>query len=214
MNEKIYSETYKGMDIEIYQDWNSDSPQDWGDEEVFLVAFHRDFTVGVEGFSQEVCQLINEKPSDIYDESLRERVKQIKREYHVFGLEAYIHSGVSLSLSHEGNYPDRQWDVSQLGLVFVSKEHCRLHKTARARALGLIETWNDNLSGNVYGYSVGDDSCWGFYGDYEKEGGALQAAREAADYQAAENKKAYEARKKIEITKRVPLEKRTALVTV
>jgi len=51
---------------------------------------------------------------------------------------------------------------------------------------GAIETANDYLSGNVYGYVVKDqndhevESCWGFVGDYDSEGGVLDEAREIA----------------------------------
>ena len=107
--------------------------------------------------------------------------------FHVFPLEAYIHSGVCLALSREGDFPDRRWDVSQLGAVLVSKKEARTKAKARTIALGLIKTWNDYLSGNVYGFEIEDasgqviDSCWGFYGDYEAKGGALAEAKSIID---------------------------------
>ena len=107
--------------------------------------------------------------------------------FHVFPLEAYIHSGVCLALSREGDFPDRRWDVSQLGAVLVSKKEARTKAKARTSALGLIKTWNDYLSGNVYGFEIEDasgqviDSCWGFYGDYEAKGGALAEAKSIID---------------------------------
>ena len=176
MEKPVHEENYKGLTIKIYADDNGGSPKDWGDDGLFLVADHRDFSVN--GPKKE-------KPSaciEIYGKT-----------HHVFGLEAYIHSGVVLALSREGNFPDRQWDVSQLGAVFVSKKEFRLKKSARKCAQGLIETWNDYLSGNVYGYNVETeegsavDSVWGFYGDYDKEGGALLEARSAANYHVKNN---------------------------
>jgi len=171
-NEPVEVIEYKKYHINIYQDIDAQSPEEWDDNSVFLVGFHRQFSVNVEGFSKEVCQMLFEKPSDIYEESLRERVKQIKREYHFFGLEAYIHSGVVLALSREGNFVDRQWDVSQLGVVFVSKKEAKNRAKAKKLAKVLIEEWNDALSDNVYGYRIEetDDSCWGFFGDYRKSG--------------------------------------------
>jgi hypothetical protein len=44
-----------------------------------------------------------------------------------------------LALSHEGNFPDRQWDVSRLGLVFAAK------KEARAQAEYFIREHKKNL---------------------------------------------------------------------
>jgi len=116
--------------------------------------------------TKEDCQAFVNKEKD-YDLSFFKK-------YHVFGLEAYIHSGVVLALSNEGNFCDRSWDVSQVGLVFISREEFKRRDRARKMALGHIETWNDYLSGSVYGYSIEDqegnsfDSCGGFYGDYEK----------------------------------------------
>ena len=50
MEEDIY---YKGYKIKIRQDEDSESPNDWGDENLFLVYDHRQFTVKREGFNVE-----------------------------------------------------------------------------------------------------------------------------------------------------------------
>ena len=204
-NDKIESIEYNGLTADIYQDtMYQDSPNDWGDDGMFLVAFHRDFSVERDGFSQDVCRSIVD-PKEYPD--YKNEAAEIRREYHAFGLEAYIHSGVSLSLSYEGNYPDRRWDVSQLGLVFIAKSEARTKSKARTLALGLIKTWNQNLSGDVYGYSIEatNDSCWGFYGyDSVKE-----AAQEALEYAWKSTQKKHEDKKRAEIKNRVPLEKRT-----
>jgi len=230
MSDPIYQEEKQGLVLKIYQDTDSqDSPDDWGDEGLFLVGYHRDFTVTGKEFipeaqrersehksyctkcfqrnftsvketgtkcgkcgenarvdkvfyktayrdkiPQKLAQNIVNKGIDVDYNEPDEEAKRYIKEYHIFGLEAYIHSGVVLALSHEGNFCDRQWDVSQLGLVFVSKKEARTRDKARTLALGLIETWNDYLSGNVYGYVIEDaqgthfDSCLGYSGDYEK----------------------------------------------
>lgn len=130
-----------------------DGPDRWGDDGVFLVADHRDFYV--------------KPPKDSTMESV---VADYQKTHHVFGLEAYIHSGVVLALSREGNFPDRQWDVSQLGAVFVAKNEARTKAKAREMAQGLIETWNTYLSGDVWTVSVEDETdeviecVGGFYG--------------------------------------------------
>jgi len=187
--EAIHTEDRNGYTIKIVPDeFYSETPNDWGDTEVFLVAFHRDFTVNVDGFDIETVRAVANKGK--YDDGSKcERAKEILHDYHVFGLEAYIHSGVSLSLSYEGQYPDRKWDVSQLGLVFVSKKTTRVHKKARELALGLLKTWNAILEGSVYGYIVerdGEqlDSCWGFIEEewnIEKTQ-VLAEARDIADW--------------------------------
>jgi hypothetical protein len=171
----IHTETKAKCTLEIIPDENYDqSPDEWGDDSLFLVGFHRAFTVKRDKIvTQGQCRAIfTRDPED--DE--KEIAKELKKQYHVFGLEAYIHSGVVLVLSHEGNFVDRQWDVSQLGAVFVSKAEWKDRANAKKAAQGLVKTWNDCLSGNVYGFIVKDergetlDSCWGYIGDWEKSG--------------------------------------------
>ncbi len=216
----------------LVQDDNAMSPDEDGDEGLFLVGYHRDFTVDrgqqqlirifkeedfkkdngyngrvyadgygwkskeeaqkaglinkevrrgnyVPGISKELAQHIA-NGGKYEDGSINEEAKEYLKRYYIFGLEAYIHSGVRLALSNEGNFCDRQWDVSQLGLVFVSKEEWKTRAKAREAALGLISTWNEYLDGNVYGIvkeeydanktPMTQDSCWGFYGyDYALE---------------------------------------------
>lgn len=180
-NEAIHEEQAGKLKVRIFPDMDVQSPDEDGDDNLFLVGYHRDFTVERDAVvTQGQCRAIFDP-----EEDGQEDAKEFKKRYHVFGLEAYIHSGVALALSHEGNFPDRRWDVSQLGAVFVSRKEWKSEAAARKAAQGLIETWNDCLSGNVYGYVVEDergenlDSCWGFIGDYEKSG-CLEQARDAA----------------------------------
>lgn len=162
---------YKGINIEVIPDENTESPDEWGDDGIFLVGFHREFTVKRDGFGQ-----------DVVGELLESRKKSYGK-YWVFGLEAYIHSGVALALASEGNFPDRQWDVSLLGMVFVSKKHWKTRAEAKKGAEGLIESWNDYLGGNVYGFDIPEigESVWGFYGDYNESGGLVDEAKGMID---------------------------------
>ena len=154
--------------VTIEQDSDPQSPQEEGDTGLFLVARHRDFYVPEPG-----------------EERITETAETLVKKYRnhwAFPIEAYIHSGVALAFSHQGNFPDRSWDVSQVGFIFASKEEWRLRKSATKAAKAYMETWNQYLSGDVYGYIIRsedgkEESCWGFYGlDYCKE-----AAREAAE---------------------------------
>lgn len=173
-----YTEDYKGYTIEIYQDEFHETPSDSGDDSLFLVADHRQFYV---------------KPPK--NSTMQSVVGDFKKTHFVFGLEAYIHSGVCLALASEGNFPDRQWDVSQLGAVFVAKEHWNTRAKARKAALSLISEWNHNLSGNVWGFKVLDDegnevdSCWGFVGDYDNEEyGPVKEAKAIIEWHIENNK--------------------------
>lgn len=178
----LTAEMANGLQIKITQDPDAQSPSDWESDDCFIVANHRQFYVPPPG--QKRC------PSDP-DEVL----SMFKDTHHVFNLEAYIHSGVRLALSGEGNFPDRQWDVSQLGFVFASKKEWRLRKSARKAAESIIETWNQYLSGDVWGFDVTDedgnslDSCCGFYGlNYAKEQ-AIESAEHCLENMAAEANK-------------------------
>ena len=180
--EAIYTEQYEGHIIKVFQDELNQSPDDWGDDGQFLVAYHRDFYVERESFVQKSdAQLLiasdkslkEDVEDGLLDEFDIERLDKIKKEYFIFPLEAYIHSGVHLSLGGEGNYPDRQLDVSCIGLIFIRKDEAENQKDkAHIIAQRLLDTWNDYLSGNVYGFVIDGDgsSVWGFYGDCESSG--------------------------------------------
>ena len=191
MNEAIYTEKYKDCTISIHQDDDYVSPEEYGDDNLFLVGFHRDFHVTP------------------YDIKSPEDIEDYKKSHHIFALTAYIHSGVALSLD-DGKYPfNDRWDSCQVGVVFVSKKEKRLRESARKLAIGLVKTWNNCLSGNVYGYQVEEtgDSCWGFYGDYNTSG-ILQEAKDTIDCHIEEKRQTAIDKLKIYITRNVPFEKR------
>jgi hypothetical protein len=170
---------HKGYTIEIESEEYADSPDEWGGTSVFLVGFHRDFTVTRKGFEKEVVQaLFSGTPP-----------REIAKQYHIFPLEAYIHSGVSLYLANEAQI-DRQWDVSQLGAVFVDRKEAKTRKEAEKMARGLIGTWNMYLSGDVWQVNVKDqdgqviDGCGGFYGFENAKQSGIQTADSLAEKDA------------------------------
>ena len=157
----------------LVQDENPTAPDEWGNDDLFLVAYHPDFTVESKLIDKQQAQNLL-KPADELDGWEMDFVKEWKAKYHIFGLEAYIHSGVWLALSHQGNFPDRRWDVSQLGLVFVAKAYLPNYSKAQISAKCLLDEWNKYLSGDVYGCvketfnkkktQLDQESVWGFYG--------------------------------------------------
>jgi hypothetical protein len=172
--EAIESFEHKGLKVNIYQDESYDqSPSDNGDDDLFLVHYHRDFDVRRDDIiTKEDCET----------RFGGEKILQDKK-YHFFLTKTYIHSGVVLALEESGKtFPDECWDVSRIGHVLVSKKEVRTRKAAYKLASGLVEEWNDILSGNVYGYMITKNktcptckhteeehlgSCWGFVGDME-----------------------------------------------
>lgn len=146
---------YKGYTINIYPDDAHDQgPSEWGDTELFLIGDHNQFYVN------------NDLIDDIHNLTTED-----KKKYHIIPLIAYIHSGVSLSITNE-SYPfNDKWDSCQVGYVFISKKDTKSKIKAKKLAKELINDWNMYLTGNVYGFIVFDPqgeeigSCWGFYGE-------------------------------------------------
>lgn len=159
-------EDYRGLIIKIEHDEINESPDDWGNTDLFLTANHRQFWVSREGFN----------PQDI-------NMEKVTKKYMVFPLIAYIHSGVALSRSRDGYPFNDSWDSCQVGFIFVEKKSFPQKNYGEA-ADSLLEEWNTYLSGNVWGYVIEDedgdhiDSCWGFYGDPED---CMKEAKQAAD---------------------------------
>lgn len=184
MDNPIYEKDLENVVIKIYQDSDCcNSPDTWGDNEIFLVGWDsRNFFVESDLFNKEMfgATLKMDEYADY-----TEKAKAFVKDYYVFGIDAYIHGGISLSLHNEGM--NCQWDTSNfIGAVCVKKSinANMTRKKAEKYARGLIDTWNDYLNGNVYGYVVEDkqgehlNSCYGFYGDYEE--GALKEAENIA----------------------------------
>lgn len=168
-NNLIETISYRGCNIEVIYDESSFTPDDNGDDEVFLVYDHRQFCVERKGF----------EPRDIFDNG-----KSMYKGYHVFVCYAYIHSGVALSVGSH-NFPDARWDVSSTGYVLIKKEKGWSWTKEKALKLaeGLVEEWNQYLSGDTYGYNIEetDDSCWGYCGSDGKEQ-MIAEAKQNIDY--------------------------------
>ena len=175
--------------LRIVQDDLSENPNDSMDSPAFLLADHRDFAPKApKGWSLDRARdLVELQESGTSEESDCDR-------FVVFPLFAYIHSGVSLSMGRSYPFNDH-WDSGQIGYVVVDLDGvCGKIDRANAEevARGWVETWNQYLSGDVWGYEVSRidtcslghehaevvDSCWGFYGkEYcEQEGkGVLES---------------------------------------
>ena len=165
-------ETYKlknGKTLEIVQDNNPDSPREW-DNMGTMICFHGRYNLGdkhnydhkdYSGWEEmETAIIKNESPAVILP------------------LYLYDHSGITISTSPFSC----GWDSGQIGFIFVSKEKLkkelnvkRITKDIIQRAekclLGEVNTYDQYLTGDVYGYKVIDeqgneeDSCWGYYGE-------------------------------------------------
>jgi len=159
---------YKGYKIKIRQCEYYESPNDWENPDMFLVYQHRDFTVKKDGFNPETIyhwayakNMVdsNDDPNGNYQEEM-DSYPELNY-YWIFPVEAYIHSGISLSL-----FTGRktcQWDSSVTGYILirrdilkdssVNEEDLTLEEATKYGE-GLIKTWNQYLSGEIYGFIV------------------------------------------------------------
>jgi len=194
MEKAIEKINYKGKIIETFYDFNPLSPEDWVNDVLFLVYDHRDFTVKVKGFDPEdIFQYFQENPKKVLYEG-----------YFVFPVYAYIHSGVSLSLGRNFYPFNDRWDTSFRGFVLCKKQKGNYtSKKAYDMSEGLIEEWNQYLSGDVYGYSSAHGSCWGFYGKsgYNQ---MIDEAKSEIDYAEKKAVKNHIAKLKEQIKSKVP----------
>ena len=160
----LVEEEHKGFNISVFQDADAESPNEWGDNSAFIVAFS----------SSQFWQVREglKTPEDVEDWHAT---------HYVYNLYAYIHSGITLSLSEFSCV----WDSGQIGYVIVTKDENDIPFPEKC-AEGLVESWNQYLSGQVYSYKVEDnegnlqDSLHGIYANEET---VLAEARAAADWQ-------------------------------
>lgn len=125
----------------LIQDEMCESPEEDGDDAVFLVNYHSDFEVKKD-------EIITEDDVKAWYQATR-KVSQLK-EYHVFALACLVHSGVWLSLERDFMCDPGGWDTSHVGMLLVSKKEAKTAEKACELAEGLVKHWNKYLSGDVY----------------------------------------------------------------
>lgn len=162
--------------IKIFQDTDPTSPRE-DDNLGVMVCFHKRYTLGDNhSYNSRHYDNWSEMESDIIK---NEKVAVILRLY------LLDHSGITISTS---DFCDR-WDSGQIGFTFVTKEallkeyggkYCTKKKIEKATSVlqGEIKTYDQYLTGDVYGYQLFEvitcdkgheheeelDSCWGYYG--------------------------------------------------
>ena len=193
---------HNGFTVNIHPDREADSPDTWGDESVFALGFSRDFHLKRPSLTEvrdvvwymskeEIVRFLTEEEGRAEDMAREDAEHFHKPGWEVFPLFAYVHGNTVLSL---GEFSCR-WDSGQVGYVLVKLTEVGEgttdagRVTARVCAEGLVETWNQYLSGDVWGYvitdgdgaEVEDGSCWGFYGLDECIEEAKRACPSAAE---------------------------------
>jgi hypothetical protein len=154
--------------VRVIQDIMDGSPDESGDDAVFLVNYHRDFDVRRD-------KIVTEEQVRAYYLGEEHGIEG----YYLFRLTMLSHSGVWLSLDTSFTCDPGGWDTSHVGLVFVSEKEAKDAVEALKYAKGLVSIWNTYLQGDVWGFVVEYrnececcrhvewehvDSLWGIYG--------------------------------------------------
>lgn len=173
------NETRKGNYIvRTYIDESPDNPRSW-DNFGKMICFHKRYDLGDK----------HDYKSNDYSgwSELKEQIEQDNNVGIILPLYLYDHSGITISTSPFGC----QWDSGQVGWIFCIKEEMEnsfielsgQDKEERCEVLlkGEVETYDQYLRGDIYGYRVFKietcnlgcvheeevESCWGFYGEDE-----------------------------------------------
>ena len=161
---------YKSGTISFYQDEDPPNPRTEYDNICTMLCKHPRYILGDRERG--------------YPEPTHEEVTAIERKRNVISVRLYLldHSGLRLSCSAAAmSAYYGGWDTSWVGIAYVTvgrlrKEFGRAIPQAdlRTKALEIlrqeVETYDQYLSGQVYGYvarnASGDDcgSCWGIFG--------------------------------------------------
>ena len=166
----------KNYRIKIIQEECPESPRNW-DNLGTMVCFHRRYILGDK-------HDYDHNDYSGWDEMERAIIKNEDAAI-ILPLYLYDHGGVTISTS-PFSCP---WDSGQIGFIYVSKKKLReeygvkrLNDKIIERATnvlkGEVETYDQYLTGDIYGYEVYRvttcneghehenllDSCWGYYG--------------------------------------------------
>lgn len=175
--EAINTITKGNYKLEIFHDQSPESPRSW-DNLGTMICFHRRYSLGDK-------HDYNSNDYSGWDE-MEEAIIKNENVAVILPLYLYDHGGITISTS---SFSCR-WDSAQIGFIFVSKEKLRKEYNTKRITKGIIvkatnvlegevETYDQYLTGEVYGYRVSKisvcneghehseevDSCWGYYGE-------------------------------------------------
>lgn len=209
---------YRGFYINVKQDFDAETPRDW-DNVGTMVCFHNQYNLGDDhsysstdynGWDELKAALVREHNPAV-----------------ILPLYLYDHSGLTMR-----TFPFSPVGFKAgVGFIFVSKakavkefgkKYCSKEVINRARnyLLGEVETYDQYLRGDVYGFTIEpkdcnksitcDESYWGFYGD-PHESGLIQEAKGAIDYAIREYKQNVIEAKLVKASEKPPLKNYTVV---
>jgi len=197
-----HKETYRGYQIEVLQDTHPSNPRTSWDN---LGTFYSRY--GEANFS------------DINQGDIQSTLNWLDvNEYIYRVVYGHSHGGATIRTSAPFGC---QFDSGIAGIIAVSKDKVRTeygwknitkerHNQILKYLDGEIETQDDYLTGNVWGYDVtkdGEDiaSCWGYFGDYDNDDyGPITEAKSVIDHEIKTAYKDHIEQVKAWIKNRVP----------
>jgi hypothetical protein len=170
--EVVSTKRIENYEIEIIQDEDPESPREW-DNLGTMVCQHRKYNLG-------------DKHDYDFSDCLTWLDVQKELGYPPIILKLYLydHSGITMSTKPFGD----RWDSMQVGFIFATKEDLikeygkvdeEIIKKAQSVLEGEVETYDQYLRGDVYGFKIyeistsdnGDEhreeveASWGYYGE-------------------------------------------------
>lgn len=157
--------------IVVEQDENAESPRTSMDNLGTMVCFHRSYNLG-DKHNYEFRKYASW-------EGMKNDIIKTEKVGVILPLYLYDHSGITMNTTGFSC----PWDSGQVGFIFVSKENMlkeyggkKVGKKLREKVTGYLKgevlTYDQYLTGDVYGYRITDteteeevDACWGYYGD-------------------------------------------------
>ena len=209
---KVKDIGYKGYTIEIHTDEDPIDPRE-NDNLGTMICFHGRHKLG--------DPMVKDDYTD--QGSFKDYLKENEKSLIILPLYLYDHSGITMNTTGFSC----PWDSGQVGVIYVTKEKAREEygwkslTAARIEKLkeylrGEVQTYDQYLTGDVYGYVVKDstveelDSCWGFFGSDHEASDLLPQARGAIDATIKTQRAAHQAKLKALIKGKAPLRVRPA----
>lgn len=211
MRERVIEEfKHAGFTVRILQDPDPESPREW-DNLGTMVCWHRRYNLGDEQPQSDPMDWIVDlayefcAPDDLCSMDFAKQFEKISHQETVeaclemlhekgvviLPLYLFDHSGISMSTRDFGD----RWDSGQVGWIYCSLAKAKkerpdaTEKMVRERLIGEVETYDQYLRGDIYGYTVEDDennvvdSCWGCY-DFDE---TIKDAKTSAEYFATKS---------------------------
>ena len=181
----IQEHEYRGFIIKIHHDELYHSPREEFEPMGKMVCFHSRHN-----------NLGDDHNFSTYDELM----EYLKGEKGAVWLPLFLYDHSGLTMNTTGF--NCRWDSGQVGVIYMTydeiekeypkKDYPDQVDKAKKYLKGEVKTYDDFLTGNVYGYTIEpkdtnkniecDDSCWGFYGDEAIEYIIKENAKPAIDH--------------------------------